>query len=104
MWTRLTRPTNGTNRGQAIEFPRKGAADAVYRIAGVVGDTKHNDLREPSPRFVFIPIQQSLVAYGRFTLTVAAAPGGQTALLRSRLGAVPCRIVSFRGDHDQAAA
>ncbi|HEU0141467.1 MAG TPA: ABC transporter permease, partial [Bryobacteraceae bacterium] len=78
--------------GQALEFPGKGAANVVYRIVGVVGDTKHNDLREASPRFAFIPIRQPLDAYRRLTLTVASAvPGGQAALLepvRSRLTAI----------------
>ena len=68
--------------GQTIEFPKKGAVAAVYRIVGVVGNSKHNDLREPSPRFVFIPIRQPLDAYRRLTLVVAPAAGKHAELLK----------------------
>lgn len=78
--------------GQALEFPRKGTTDASYRIVGVVADTRHNDLRKPSPRFAFIPIRQPMEAHRRLTLTVAsAALSGQAGVLepmRSRLAAV----------------
>jgi predicted permease len=83
--------------GQAIEFPGKGAPVAEYRIVGVVSDTKHNSLREPSLPLAFISIWQPLEASGRLTLTVASAtPSGQAALLQSlqrRLAAADPRLL-----------
>ena len=58
--------------GQSLEFPRKGAPDDMYRIVGVVRDTKHKNLREPSPRLAYLPIQQPRDAYRRLTLTVTS--------------------------------
>jgi predicted permease len=78
--------------GQSLEFERRGTADSVYQIVGVVADTKHLNLREPSLRMVFIPIRQPRDAYRRVTLTVAStAPDRQMALLgaiRSRVAAI----------------
>ena len=58
--------------GQSLEFPRKGAPDDEYRIVGVVRDTKHKNLREPSPRLTYLSIQQPRDAYRRLTLTVTS--------------------------------
>jgi predicted permease len=67
--------------GESLEFTRKGAADMVYRIVGVVRDTKHMNLREPSPRFAFIPIRQPKDVEARVTLTVASTTlNGEMAL------------------------
>jgi predicted permease len=78
--------------GQSLEFTRKGVADTVYRIVGVVRDTKHMNLREPSPRFAFIPIRQPKDAEARVTLTVASTiRNGQVALtqpIQNRLAGI----------------
>jgi len=68
--------------GQQLSFTRKGTPDAVYRIAGVVRDTKHFDLRKPAPPFAFIPIRQPKDAERRITLAAASAEG-QAALLQT---------------------
>jgi NADH:ubiquinone oxidoreductase subunit K len=53
-----------------------------YRVVGIVRDTKHNSLRDPSVPFVFLPLRQALNAEHRITLSVASlALGGETALL-----------------------
>lgn len=68
--------------GESLEFFRKGA-DSAYRIVGVVRDTKHMNLREPSARFAFIPIRQPRDVEQRVTLLVAAGvPNGEMALLQ----------------------
>ena len=54
--------------GQRIDF-RPGRS---FEIVGVVRDAKHRDLREPVPRFVFIPLWQPLNALSRVTLSVAS--------------------------------
>src|SRR5207249_2591213 len=41
--------------GQLLAFDK-----IEYRIVGVVRDTKHNSLREPSVAFVFLPLDQPL--------------------------------------------
>jgi len=69
--------------GESLEFPRKGTADGAYRIVGVVRDTKHMNLRQPSPRFAFIPIRQPREAERRVTLAVAATvPNREMALVQ----------------------
>jgi predicted permease len=78
--------------GQSLEFGRRGTADGVYRIAGVVRDTKHLSLREAAPPFAFIPIRQPREAERRVTLAVAStAPNGQMAFvetIRSRIARI----------------
>jgi predicted permease len=85
--------------GQLVEFERKGRVVNSYRIAGVVGDTKHMNLREATPRFVFLPIRQPKDSEGRVTLVVASAiRDGQMALMQpiqARLAAIdPGALIS----------
>jgi predicted permease len=83
--------------GESLEFDRGGTAKSVYQIIGVVRDTKHRDLRGPSPPFAFIPIRQPLDAERRVTLAVAStAPNGPMALMppiRSSLAAIDPRLL-----------
>ncbi|HYP08661.1 MAG TPA: ABC transporter permease, partial [Bryobacteraceae bacterium] len=66
--------------GESLEFTRKGGATS-YRIVGVVGDTKHMNLRDPAPRFAFIPIRQPRDSDRRVTLVLASnSPGEDRAL------------------------
>ncbi len=60
------------------------AVDQVeYRIVGVVRDTKHNSLREPSAPFAFLPLRQPLSPDRRITLSVASVvPFVEAALLQ----------------------
>jgi predicted permease len=63
--------------GQVVTFDKLD-----FRIVGVVRDTKHNSLREPSVPFVFVPLRQPLYDHNRITLSVASvAPGAEAALL-----------------------
>jgi predicted permease len=59
--------------GQSIEFLRNNAVDASYQVVGVVRDSKHMNLREPVPPFVFLPFRQGRNEDRRVTLIVAAA-------------------------------
>jgi predicted permease len=68
--------------GESLDFIRNGE-HSVYRIVGVVRDTKHMSLREASPRFAFIPIPQARNREQRMTLVVASThPNGELALLQ----------------------
>lgn len=93
--------------GQSLEFDR--TEDDVYRIVGVVRDTKHRNLREPAPRFAFIPLRQPRDAAGRVTLVVGSTtPSNQMALLepiRSRLagidpGVLISEVITMRSQID----
>lgn len=83
--------------GQSLEFERKGMPDSAYRIVGVVRDTKHINLRDPSPRFAFLPLRQPKDAERRVTLAVtSSAPDGQMALvqpIRNRLAALDSAVL-----------
>lgn len=50
--------------GQAMNL-----SDGEYRVIGVVRDTRHMSVRDPAPRFAYLPIQPA----GRVTLAVASA-------------------------------
>jgi hypothetical protein len=63
--------------GQVLTFDK-----IECRIVGVVRDSKHNSLREPSVPFAFLSLRQPLYAHNRVTLSVASvSPGGEPALL-----------------------
>lgn len=83
--------------GQSLEFPREKAASDVYQIVGVVQDTKHKNLRDPSPRFAFLPIRPQSESYRRLTLIVSSA-GSQTIAvepIRNTLSSVdPTLLIS----------
>jgi predicted permease len=54
--------------GESIAF-----GDRVYQVVGVVRDHKHRNVREPAPRFVFVPLWQPLDPVTRITLAVASS-------------------------------
>ena len=54
--------------GETLDFGK----GAVYQVVGVVQDTKHRSLREPSPRFAYVPLWQPLDRITRITLAVSS--------------------------------
>jgi predicted permease len=54
--------------GESIAF-----GDRVYQVVGVVRDHKHRNVREPAPRFVFVPLWQPVDPVTRITLAVASS-------------------------------
>jgi ABC-type antimicrobial peptide transport system permease subunit len=69
--------------GQPLEFPRKGSAGSAHRIVGIVRDTKHMNLRQPSPRFAFVPLWQPRDAERRITLALTSTvPNAEMALVQ----------------------
>jgi len=76
--------------GESLNFVKNGN-NSSYRIVGVVGNTKHMNLREPLARFAFIPIRQARDAEQRVTLIVAPVqPNREMALLQPiRTGLIP---------------
>jgi len=57
--------------GARITFDSAGTR-LSYEVVGVVRDAKHKSLREPAPRFVFLPLAQALDTPNRLTLSVRA--------------------------------
>jgi predicted permease len=53
--------------GQVLEL----AGGRRYRVIGVVEDSRHQSLREPRARMVYLPVWQPLDPVGRVTLSVA---------------------------------
>jgi len=82
--------------GQFLEFDKRGTEDSVYQVVGVVANTKHRNLREPSPPFVFVPTRQPINAERRVTLVVASTmPKGHITLvepIRRRLASADSRL------------
>ena len=54
--------------GEALDFGESG----VYQVVGVVRDHKHMSVRDPAPRFAFIPLWQPLDGISRITLAVSS--------------------------------
>jgi len=54
--------------GETLDF----GASRVHRIVGVVQDAKHTSLREPPPRFAFVPLVQPVDPVTRVTLAVSS--------------------------------
>jgi predicted permease len=77
--------------GEMLEFPGN---DSAYRIAGVVGDTKHRDLRQPPDAFAYLPIRQPRESERRITLSVAAADAGAEMALVQPIRALVARTDS----------
>ena len=77
--------------GESLEFTRTGGS-VSYQIVGVVRDTKHMNLREPSQRFAFIPMRQPRDAEQRVTLLLASGTPGKEH------GSPAARAESARGD------
>jgi predicted permease len=69
--------------GQSLAFAGRGGTGSVYRIVGVVRDTKHLNLREPPVRFAFLPIRQPREAERRVTLIVTSmAPNSEAEIVQ----------------------
>jgi predicted permease len=57
--------------GEQLGFRRRqGAAPALYRVIGVVKNSRYNNLREPDTRSVYLPMRQAINEMGRLTLSV----------------------------------
>jgi hypothetical protein len=79
--------------GQGLEFDNAG----TYQVVGVVEDAKHLSVREPSPRFVFVPLWQPVDRLTRITLAVSSdePPSSLASAVRNEVGAIhPTTLVS----------
>jgi predicted permease len=60
--------------GKQVRFANQRGALPPYEIIGVVKDAKHTSLREPPPRFIYVPILQSIDRINRLALSVHYLP------------------------------
>jgi predicted permease len=56
--------------GRRIRFTNYPQTDLIYEVVGVVKDMKHDTLREPVARFIYLPIPQSVDRINRLALAV----------------------------------
>ncbi|MCU1259615.1 MAG: hypothetical protein JWO80_2500 [Bryobacterales bacterium] len=61
--------------GKKVRFARV-PGDPVYEVVGVIKDVKHESLREPPPRFIYLPIPQSIDRINRLALAVRSSGDG----------------------------
>jgi predicted permease len=59
---------NENPTGRKIRFTNYPSRDLLYEVAGVVGDTIHDNMREPAARFIYLPIPQSVDRINRLAL------------------------------------
>ncbi|MGH7712577.1 MAG: ABC transporter permease, partial [Gemmatimonadaceae bacterium] len=67
---------SGSAVGRTIAFAGDEEPRPTYTVVGVVADSKHRAVRDPAPRFVYLPLAQADDHATRLTLAVktAAAP------------------------------
>ena len=56
--------------GARLDFGETPISDGIYHVVGVVKDSKHNSLREETPRFVFLPVSQARDYLDRLALAI----------------------------------
>ena len=58
--------------GRKVQFANYAtrSTDFIYEIIGVVKDAKHDNMREPPSRFIYLPITQSVDRINRLALSV----------------------------------
>jgi predicted permease len=80
--------------GRRVGFAT-GDGEQQFEIVGVVEDAKHNDLREPAPRFLYLPLAQSKEREGRLTLAVRTdgEPGALVPALTAEIRALDPAIL-----------
>jgi predicted permease len=59
--------------GRKVRFTNYPNRDLLYEVAGVVRDVKHDSVREPAPRFIYVPLTQSPDRIGRLALAARCA-------------------------------
>jgi len=63
--------------GRNVRFVNYPRHDLVYEVVGVVSDTIHDDVREPTSRFIYLPISQHVDRINR--LALAARCSGEAS-------------------------
>ncbi|MEX2261045.1 MAG: ABC transporter permease [Bryobacteraceae bacterium] len=59
---------NANPIGRKVRFTNYPSRDLLYEVVGVVRDAKHDSLREPASRFIYLPIPQSVDRINRLAL------------------------------------
>ncbi|MBI4907381.1 MAG: ABC transporter permease [Acidobacteria bacterium] len=76
--------------GGKVRFTNYPRRDLVYEVVGVVGDSLHDNLREPVSRFIYLPVPQSVEPIRRIGLAARCAgdPAGLSEPLRRQIQSV----------------
>jgi predicted permease len=56
--------------GRKVRFTNYPSNELVYEVVGLVKDSKHDELRDPAQRFVYLPIPQSVDRINRLALAL----------------------------------
>jgi predicted permease len=80
--------------GSTVELG-SGAQHRVYQIVGIVRDARHLNMRQETPRFLYLPIAQRRDRLTRLTLAVKTAgnPAGVTAAVEREVRALGSDIL-----------
>ena len=84
--------------GKKVRFANYPRRDLVYEIAGVVRDSKHDNLRDLPARFIYLPIPQSVDRINRLALVLRCTgdPGRFAAPVRGQILAVRSTLLINR--------
>jgi predicted permease len=77
--------------GVKVDFGKNpSTTERIYEVVGVVADTKHNSLRKPTPRLVYIPVSQPRDRLERLTLTARTLgnPAAFVPAIRGKMTAI----------------
>jgi predicted permease len=86
---------NRSPLGERMRFTNYPTTDAIYEIVGVVKDFRHDNIREPVSRFIFLPVSQSIerINHLSFAVRCAGDAAGYSARVKQELQRVRPAIV-----------
>jgi predicted permease len=81
--------------GAHLDFGKTPISDGIYQVLGVIRDSKHNSLREDTPRFVFLPVAQARDYLDRLALAVRTNSNtlDLAPIIRQRIRALGANIL-----------
>ena len=78
----------GSPVGRELVSPRRGGPDASFTIVGVAADSRHDGLKDGTPRLVYFPQAQQPDRYFRLIVRTPEGAGTQAAVIRAAVHAL----------------